>query len=85
MAKAGNTTQANVLYLRNFRAEAPDGWTKWVIPGYEYICVERENEDTFPNVIEYMKDNGIPLVGAVHDFTCPQTGKNSMYFPVRKL
>ena len=66
-------------------AEAPSGWTKWVIPGYEYICVERENEDTFPNVIEYMKDNGIPLVGAVHDFTCPQTGKNSRYFPIRKL
>ena len=20
-------------------AEAPAGWTKWVVPGYEYICV----------------------------------------------
>ena len=35
--------------------------------------------------IEYMKDNNIPLVGAVHDFTCPQTGKDYMYFPIRKL
>lgn len=66
-------------------AEAPGGWTKWRIPGYEYIYVECENDDTFPKTIEYMKDNNIPLVGAVHDFTCPQTGKNYMYFPIRKL
>lgn len=67
-------------------AEAPvGGWTKWIIPGYEYLYVECENDDTFPKAIEYMKDNNIPLVGAVHDFTCPQTGKNYMYFPIRKL
>lgn len=66
-------------------AEAPGGWTKWRIPGYEYIYVECENDDTFPKTIECMKDNNIPLVGAVHDFTCPQTGKNYMYFPIRKL
>ncbi|MDE5589175.1 MAG: GyrI-like domain-containing protein [Acetatifactor sp.] len=77
------------LYLAgvecNDEAEAPSGWTKWVIPGYEYIYAECENGDTFPKVIEYMKDNDIPLVGAVHDFTCPQTGKNYMFFPIRKL
>ena len=65
--------------------EAPRGWTKWMIPGYEYIYVECEGDDTFPEVIAYMKDNNLPLVGAVHDFTCPQTGKNYMYFPIRKL
>lgn len=66
-------------------AEAPSGWTKWVIPGYEYIYVECGKDDIFPKTIEYMKDNNIPLAGAVHDFTCPQTGKSYMYFPVRKL
>lgn len=66
-------------------AEAPDGWTKWIIPGYEYICVEHENDDTFSEAIKYLKDRGIPLVGAVHDFTSPQTGKNDMLFPIRKL
>ena len=66
-------------------AEAPRGWTKWMIPGYEYIYVECEGDDTFPEAIAYMKDNNIPLVGAVHDFTCPQTGKNYMFFPIRKL
>ena len=61
------------------------GATKWIIPGYEYIYVECENDDIFPKTIEYMKDNNIPLVGAVQDFTYPQTGKNYMYFPIRKL
>ena len=77
------------LYLAgvecNDDAEAPDGWTKWIVPGYEYIYVECENNDTFPKTIEYMKENDISLVGAVHDFTCPQTGKNYMFFPIREL
>lgn len=77
------------LYLAgvecNEDAKAPDGWTKWVIPGYEYIYVERENDNTFSEVIRYMKGNGIALVGAVHDFTCPKTGKGYIFFPIRKL
>lgn len=66
-------------------AVAPEGWTKWIIPAYEYLCAELENENTFPEMLDYMKTNGIGLVGAVHDFTCPTTGKNYMYFPVRVL
>lgn len=66
-------------------AEAPDGWTKWVVPGYEYICAERENDDSFSEVIAYLKDNSISLAGAVHDFTCPKTGKSYMLFPIKKL
>lgn len=77
------------LYLAgvecNDDAEAPDGWTKWVIPGYEYIYVERENDGIFPEVIQYLADNDITLVGAVHEFTCPQTGKGYMFFPIKKL
>ena len=66
-------------------AEAPDGWTKWTVPGYEYLCAECTDGDTFSAVLDYMKQNGIPLVGAVHDFTCPASGKNYQYFPIRKL
>ena len=77
------------LYLAgvecNEDAKAPDGWTKWVIPGYEYIYVERENDNTFSEVIQYLKDKGIALAGAVHDFTCPKTGKGYIFFPIRKL
>ena len=66
-------------------AEAPEGWTKWTIPGYEYICAECENENTFSEVLDYMGTNNIPLVGAVHDFTCPATEKNYMFFPIRTI
>lgn len=38
----------------NDDAKAPDGWTKWRIPGYEYICVEREREGCFP------ESDGVP-------------------------
>lgn len=77
------------LYLASVEceddAEAPENWTKWMIPGYEYRYVERENEDTFFEAIQYLKENNISLAGAVHDFNCPQTGKQYMFFPVRKL
>jgi len=66
-------------------AEAPDGWTKWNIPGYEYICVENEGETPFSRGIKYLADQKLEIVGAVHDYTCPQTGKNYILFPVRKL
>lgn len=65
--------------------EAPEGWTKWVIPGYEYIYIENESTDTFGKVIEHLKENKMELVGAVHDFNCPETGKGYLFFPVRNL
>ena len=75
------------LYLAGIEcacdAEAPNGWTKWIIPGYEYLCAEVESENTFAEVLDYMNVNSIPLVGAVHDYTCPLSGKNYMFFPIR--
>ncbi|MED9903915.1 MAG: GyrI-like domain-containing protein [Lachnospiraceae bacterium] len=65
-------------------AEAPKGWTKWVIPGYEYLYAECD-DDIFPKMLQYLQDNDMSLAGAVHDFTCPQTGKNYMFFPINKL
>ena len=41
--------------------------------------------DTFARMMWYLDENGIALAGAVHDFTCPETGRNYMFFPVRKL
>ena len=66
-------------------AEAPEGWTKWTVPGYVYYAVKCENENTFSDMIRYLSENGISLAGAVHDFTCPATGENYMFFPIKKL
>ena len=77
------------LYLAGVQcedgAEAPEGWTKWTVPGYEYLYAECEGEDTFVKVLEYMQENGLTLAGAVHDFICPETGKNYMFFPIGKI
>ena len=65
-------------------AEAHDGWTKWTIPSYEYIVVENHS-GVFEETIGQMNEEGISLVGAVHDYTDPATGKGYMYFPIRKV
>ena len=79
----------NGLYLAGVEcdsaAEAPEGWVKWVIPGFEYIYVEYDSSTIFADMIQYLNDRKLSLAGAVHDFTCPQTGKNYMFFPIRKL
>ena len=66
-------------------AKAPDGWTKWVIPGFEYLYVECDSDTIYTDMIQYLNDCKLSLAGAVHDFTCPQTRKNYMFFPIRKL
>mgnify|MGYP000957848319 CR=1 FL=1 len=66
-------------------SNAPKGWTKWIVPGYEYIYVENEGNQTFSDTISYFEENNITLAGAVHDFNCPITGKGYMFFPIKRL
>ena len=65
-------------------ADAPEGWVKWVIPAYEFLVVEHENDQTFTEMMKYMSGNNLSLAGAVNDFTDPKAGKNYMYFPICK-
>lgn len=66
-------------------AQPPRGWTRWDIPGYEYIRLERDNQFCFARGLALLRDEGLPLAGAVHDFTDPATGTGYMLFPIRKL
>ena len=63
----------------------PEGWTKWSLPGFEFLRAECDRPDLFPVMIAWLEENDISLAGAVQDFTCPKTGKTYMYFPVRIL
>ena len=63
----------------------PEGWTRWDIPGFEYIRVENDAPDVFPRTLDVIAKQGLSLTGAVHDFTDPATGKGYMLFPIRKL
>ena len=65
-------------------AQAPEGWTKWTIPSYEYIVVENHH-GVFEETIRPMEEKGISLAGAVHDYMAPTTGMCYMYFPIRKV
>lgn len=66
-------------------AQPPEGWTKWIVPGYEYLRVECDGSDVFSAMLAHLEENGIGLAGAVQDFTCPAEGKSYMLFPVRRL
>lgn len=76
------------LYLAGVQcaleAQPPQGWVKWVIPAYEYLYTECQNENSFSEGLRYLHENGFSLAGAVQDFTCPQEGKNYLFFPIRK-
>ena len=63
----------------------PDGWRKWVISAYEYLYIENTEPQLFEQMLDHMEKNGFSLVGAVHDYVGPETGKNYMFLPIRKL
>ncbi len=66
------------------QAEAPSGWVKWTSPAYEYLVAE-SGPEAFTRALEEIEKRGLQLVGAVYDYTDPQTGKNYQYFPIRRL
>ena len=66
-------------------AQPPRGWTRWDVPGFEYIRLERDNQFCFARGLALLRDEGLSLAGAVHDFTDPATGTGYMLFPIRKL
>ncbi|MBP7402677.1 MAG: GyrI-like domain-containing protein [Clostridia bacterium] len=77
------------LYLAGIEtsadAEAPTGWTRWTVPGFEYLTCRDEGPDTFAAGLEQLRDRRLPLAGAVHEFTCPEDGQRYLYFPIRRL
>lgn len=77
------------LYLAGVECEdealPPEGWTKWTVPSFEYLRAECTTEAIFPEMLRWLRNRDLTLAGAVHDFTCPTSGKNYMLFPIRKL
>lgn len=68
--------------------EAPDGWTKWIYPGFEYVVVRVDDEyqASMAYGLDYMKERGLELVGAKVDFMDPKdNGQAYIYFPTKKI
>ena len=55
------------------------------MPGYEYLAIENRRADTFSRMVDYFRENGVKLVGAVQEFTAPKTQQEYLYFPIRAL
>ena len=39
----------------------------------------------FSRMVDYFRENGLKLVGAVQEFTDPKTQQEYLYFPIRAL
>ena len=74
------------LYMAGVEVEtdavAPEGWKKWIVPGFEYWKVRSDGPDTFRDTLAFMREHSQPLAAAVQDYTDPVTGENYMLFPV---
>lgn len=62
----------------------PEGWTRWEIPGFEYLRIPA-GPDAFAQGLQALEQEGAILAGAVQDFTDPASGRAYMCFPVRRL
>ena len=66
-------------------AVAPAGWTRWEIPGFVYLKEACDSPDLFPEMLEYLRQQGLELAGAAQDFTDPTSGQSFMMFPIKRL
>ena len=76
------------LYLAGVEAEdgseAPENWTKWVVPAFEYIYlpVDGEYSEALNAGLRYLKEEQLELAGAIQEFNCPVEHKMYLFFPI---
>ncbi len=77
------------LYLAGFEADesaiAPPGWTRWRVPAFEYLYTPNDKPDSFARGVSALQRLGYTLAGAVQEFTCPQSGRGYLYYPIRRI
>lgn len=66
-------------------AQPPEGWSKWVVPAYEYLYAERTHDRAFQEMMMYLFQNQFSMAGAAQDYTDPKTRKNYIFIPIRRL
>lgn len=78
------------LYLAGAEAkagvdEAPAGWTLWHVPGFRFLQMEKDAQHGLPQALQYMREHGYALCGAVQDHADPATGKDYIMVPIARL
>ncbi|MBP5295330.1 MAG: AraC family transcriptional regulator [Lachnospiraceae bacterium] len=85
------------LYLAGYEAPAdavpPAGWTKWDLPGFEFMLGKIEGEGYFYRALEELTamglptvpETGMPTVAATENWIDQETGDFYFAFPVKRL
>ena len=77
------------LYLAGYEApldaEPPKGWTKWIVPGFEFRLGKIEGEGYFYRAFEELTNQGLPPVAATENWFDPDTDDAYFAFPVKRL
>ncbi len=82
--------KAKILYMAGLEVEdtarAPKGFTKWIVPGgdYLYAPVEESKLSTLGRILAYAKDNDWEPNGYPYDFMPPGSREMYVFFPVQK-
>lgn len=66
-------------------AVPPQGWTRWDIPGFVYLMVDGREARAFQVGLDSLREAGLPLAGAVQEFTDPESGITWLLFPYQRL
>ncbi|MBR3395335.1 MAG: AraC family transcriptional regulator [Firmicutes bacterium] len=77
------------LYLAGYEApldaKAPAGWTKWIVPGFEFRLGKIEGEGYFYRAFDELTSMGLPPVAATENWIDIETGEFYFAFPVKRL
>ena len=77
------------LYLAGYEAplevEAPAGWTKWIVPAFEYRLGKIEGDGYFYRAFSELENQGMRPVAATENWFDPETGGAYFAFPVKWL
>lgn len=77
------------LYLAGYEApldaQAPAGWTKWIVPGFEFRLGKIEGEGYFYRAFDELTSMGLPPVAATENWIDIETGDFYFAFPVKRL
>ncbi|HPJ86040.1 MAG TPA: AraC family transcriptional regulator, partial [Bacillota bacterium] len=76
------------LFLAGIEVEddsvAPEGWTKWVVPAYEYIQVKNQI-GAEESAKTWLSGNNLELVGPVLRVSNLMDMTDTLCFPVKKI
>lgn len=79
------------LYLAGVEVEdeakAPESWTKWVVPAFEYVYlpVDGEYREALEAGLGYIRDENLELAGAIQEFNCQEEHKMYLFFPIGRV